>query len=92
MRETSVDYIAGEGKLSWWTSDPKWIRKMQQYMAEYPNDVKISFGDEEAMQVTCPVSWFKPPKPPVKRVFTEEQKKAAADRMKKARMAKEENE
>lgn len=87
MKETSVDYIAGERKLSWYTSDPKWMRKINFYMAEYPNEIKVDFKDDDGIQVSCPVSWFKPPKPPIKRNLTDEQKQAAADRMAKARAA-----
>ena len=85
MQETCVEFIKGESTLSWYSSDSKWIARMVQLANERPDEVEIVYKDEEGLMAHCPASWFKPPKPPIKRNMTDEQRKAAAERMKNAR-------
>ena len=84
MAETAVEYIKGENYLTWYSDDPKWVNRIRQ-LAEDSADVQIVSDDGEGVLAHCPVSWFKPPKPPIKRNMTAEQRKAAAERMKNAR-------
>ena len=76
MQETCVEFIKGEPTLSWYSSDSKWIAR---------NAVKIVYKDEDGLLVHCPASWFKPPKPPIKRDLTPEQRAEAATRLKAIR-------
>lgn len=85
MQETCVEFVRGEPTLSWYSSDSKWIARMVQLANERPDEVEIVYKDEEGLMAHCPVSWFKPPKPPIKRNMTAEQRQAAAERMKNAR-------
>ena len=85
MQETCVEFVRGEPTLSWYSSDSKWIARMVQLANERPDEVEIVYKDEEGLMAHCPASWFKPPKPPIKRNMTDEQRKAAAERMKNAR-------
>lgn len=85
MQETCVEFVKGEPTLSWYSSDSKWIARMVQLANERPDEVEIVYKDEEGLMAHCPASWFKPPKPPIKRNMTDEQRKAAAERMKNAR-------
>ena len=85
MQETCVEFIKGEPTLSWYSSDSKWIARMVQLANERPDEVKIVYKDEDGLMVHCPTSWFKPPKPPIKRDLTPEQRAELAERMKQAR-------
>lgn len=84
MAETSVEYIKGERYLTWYSDDPKWANRIRQLAADNA-DVNIISDDGEGVLAHCPVSWFKPPKPPIKRNMTDEQRQAAAERMKNMR-------
>ena len=84
MAETSVEYIKGENYLTWYSDDPKWVNRIRQLAADNA-DVQIVSDDGESVLAHCPVSWFKPPKPPIKRNMTAEQRQAAAERMKNMR-------
>lgn len=84
MAETAVEYVKGENYLTWYSDDPKWVNRIRQ-MATDNAEVQIVNDDDESVLAHCPVSWFKPPKPPIKRNMTDEQRKAAAERMKNAR-------
>ena len=84
MAETSVEYIKGERDLTWYRDEPKWANRIRQLAADNA-DVNIISDDGEGVLAHCPVSWFKPPKPPIKRNMTDEQRQAAAERMKNMR-------
>lgn len=88
MQETCVEFVRGESTLSWYSSDVKWINRMVQLANERPDEVKIVCKDEDGLMVHCPASWFKPPKPPIKRALTPEQREELVERMKKARESK----
>lgn len=84
MAETAVEYIKGESYLTWYSSDPKWMNRMRKLAADNA-DVQIVKDSGDSMLIHCPASWFKPPKPPIKRNMTDEQRKAASERMKNIR-------
>ena len=84
MAETCVEYIKGEPYLTWYSDEPKWVNRIKQ-LAEDNADVYIINDSGDSVMAHCPVSWFKPPKPPIKRNMTEEQRQAAAERMKNMR-------
>ena len=84
MSETGVEYIKGENYLTWYSDDPKWVNRIRQ-LASDNADVQIVSDDGDGVLAHCPVSWFKPPKPPIKRNMTDEQRQAAAERMKNMR-------
>ena len=84
MAETSVEYIKGENYLTWYSDDPKWVNRIRQLVADNA-DVQIVHDDGESVLAHCPVSWFKPPKSLIKRNMTDEQRQAAAERMKNMR-------
>ena len=56
---------------------------MKKLQAENPADVVVVNEDEDSMLIHVPVSWFREPKPKAKREMTEEQRLAAAERMRK---------
>lgn len=85
MQETCVEFSKGESTLSWYSSDSKWIARMVQLANDRPDEVEIVYKDEDGLLLHCPASWFKPPKPPIKRNLTPEQRAELAERMKQAR-------
>ena len=84
MAETAVEYIKGENYLTWYSDDPKWVNRIRQLAADNA-EVHIINDDGESVLAHCPVSWFKSPKPPIKRNMTDEQRQAAAESMKNIR-------
>lgn len=84
MSETCVEYIKGEKYLTWYSDEPKWASRIRQLAADNA-EVQIVSDDGDGVLAHCPVSWFKPPKPPIKRNMTDEQRQAAAERMKNMR-------
>ena len=84
MAETAVEYIKGENDLTWYSDDPKWVNRIRQ-LADGNAEVQIVNDTGDSIYAHCPVSWFKSPKPPIKRNMTDEQRQAAAERMKNAR-------
>ena len=88
MQETCVAFVKGEPTLSWYSSDSKWIARMVQLANERPDEVEIVYKDEDGLMAHCPASWFKPPKPPIKRDLTPEQRAEAAARLKAVRKSR----
>lgn len=86
MAETCVEYIKGEPYLTWYSDEPKWVARIRQ-MAVDDASVQVVKDDGDSIIAHCPVSWFKPPKPPIKRNMTDEQRKAASERLKKNRVS-----
>lgn len=86
MAETCVEYIKGEPYLTWYSDESKWVNRIRQ-MAADDTGLHVVKDDGDSIIAHCPVSWFKPPKPPIKRNMTDEQRKAASERMKNMKNA-----
>lgn len=80
-RETSIDFMADENFMIVYTCEKKYIRRLKELKEKYPKKVKVLQDCEDCMTVKCPKAWFKFPKPKTKRNFTEEQRQAAAERL-----------
>lgn len=80
-RETSIDFMADENFMIVYTCEKKYIRRLKELKEKYPKKVKVLQDCEDCYTVKCPKAWFKFPKPKVKRNFTEEQRQAAAERL-----------
>ena len=62
------------------------INQLKEFSKLYPNDVKIQYENNDgSIEVKVPYNWFRFIKPPTKRNYTEEQRKAMSERMKRAR-------
>lgn len=83
MAEVTVEFIKGDKYLTWYSDDFATIRHMKKLQAENPADVVVVNEDEDSILIHVPVSWFREPKPKAKREMTEEQRLAAAERMRK---------
>lgn len=89
MIETGIERIVGDDYCCVFTGERKFINKLNQFAKGYPTLVEIRHINEDGSIVArVPFDWFRFVKPPTKREMSEEQRKAAAERMKKAREVK----
>lgn len=83
--ETCFNYCGEKGYFS--SDERRFITKVRRLKEQYPEQVRIIAEPEENDGCICcelPKKWFRI-QPPVKRNMTEEQKREAADRLKRAR-------
>lgn len=86
MIETTIDRIQGEDYCHVFTAERKFINQLNELALKYPNDVIIQYiNDDGSIGAKVPSNWFRFIKPPTKRNYTEEQRKAMGERMKRAR-------
>lgn len=89
MNETSVERIQGEEYCTVFTAERKFIHRLKEFSTKYPDQIDIIKKNKDgSILAHVPYSWFRFVKPPVKRNYTEEQRKAMGERMKKARESK----
>ena len=67
-----------------YTTDLVDMRKYEKLANRYPDDVKVLHDDKHSMTFSIPVKWLKVSAP---RQMSEEQRLAAAERLKTARAA-----
>ena len=92
MIETTIERIQGDNYCHVFTAERKFVTQLKDLAIKYPNDVIIQYtNDDGSIGAKVPYEWFRFVKPPVKRSYTEEQRKAMGERMKKAREARDEN-
>lgn len=87
FKETCVEYLDIDKYATFCSSERKWINKIYKLKEKYPNEVHIEVSEEEndgMIIAHIPKSWMKV-SPPKKVNYTEEQKAALAERMRKAR-------
>lgn len=91
-RETCVERIQNDKYTNIYTSERKFINELNALKEQYPNDVIIEHVNRDgSICAKVPYNWFRFVKPPIKRNYTEEQRQAMSERMKKAREARNEN-
>lgn len=82
MRETDIEYVVGEPTLTVYTAEQKHVRKIKEYISEYPDEVKVlNENADGSMVVKMPASWMRFPKPPKIMNYTEEQRQEMAERL-----------
>ena len=90
--ETAIDKIRGEKFCEVYTSDKKYVPVIEQWLIDYPDEVQFMYRTQDdngpAIAVRVPAKLFRFVSPPRKHNMSEEQKQAAAERMKAARAAK----
>lgn len=92
MIETAINRVQGDEHCCVFTSERKFISQIKKLAEQYPNDVEIQYvNDDGSIVAQVPSNWFRFVKPPTKRNYTEEQRKAMGERMKKARETKDGN-
>lgn len=86
MIETAIDRLQGDDFCTVFTAERKFISQLKELAEQYPNDVKIQYiNDDGSIGARVPSNWFRFVKPPTKRNYTEEQRKAMSERMKKVK-------
>lgn len=87
FKETAFDYLSCDHYATLSTTEPKWIRKIKSLQQSHPKDIQIIKESEDGILVHIPKSWMKI-SPPRKMNLTDEQRLAAGERMKNARINK----
>lgn len=86
MNETCITRIEHDNHIGVYTSERKFINKLRKLQQEYPDQVKITHENPDgSLCVDLPYDWMPFPKPPTKRNYTPEQRKAMSERMKENR-------
>ena len=87
FKETMFEYLDVEDHATFCSAERKWINKINRLHEAYPNEVQIVYTPEEnngVIYAHVPKTWMRL-SPPKKMNLTEEQRAAAAERMRKAR-------
>lgn len=86
--ETACGYLTDDKGRAWFSSDEfKWKNRMAKLAEQYPDQVQITVKPEDndgCLNAYFPAKWLKIT-PPIKRNMTEEQRMAAAERMRNMR-------
>ena len=86
MVETAINRVQGDEYCCVFTSERKFINQIKKLATKFPDEVQIKHLNEDGyLVVYVPYDWFRFVKPPTKRNYIEEQRKAMSERMKKAR-------
>lgn len=86
--ETSVERVVGDDYCLVYTGERKFINQLNELAQNYPEVDIRHINEDGSIVARVPFSWFRFVKPPTKRNYTEEQRKAMGERMKKAREKK----
>ena len=87
--DNSMEWLTGDKIGAVTFSQRKMVSKIERYAEEYPDEIKIiKKNDDGSIYAHVPVSWFKFSPPRKGREFSEEEKAAAAERLKIAREKK----
>lgn len=82
VHETNFEFVDIDDTACFSSNDYRWVKKILKLVEKYPEQTKLVTNDEYGfVTIRCPKSWFNV-KPPAKRNFTEEQRRAMSDRMK----------
>lgn len=84
-RETCITRIQNDTHIGIYTSETKFINKLWKLKEQYPDEVVIKPNPDGSLCADLPYDWFRMPQPKAKRNYTDEQREAMAERMRKAR-------
>ena len=85
MVETSIERVRGDDYCCVYTGERKFINQLNELAKSYPEVDIRHINADGSIVAHVPYSWFRFVKPPAKRQYTEEQRKAMGERMEKAR-------
>ena len=88
MIETSIERISGDTYCLVYTGERKFINQLNELAKNYPEVDIRHINDDGSILAHVPFDWFRFVKPPTKRSYTDEQRQAMSERMKKARETK----
>lgn len=83
-QETIINFSPGDKQADIYSSDPVVIRRLKKYADENPDKISVIMDNASGIEVLFPMDWisFKPRK---KRVMSEEQRQANAERLRSYR-------
>lgn len=81
--ETTTNYMYGDETFTMSSSESKWINRIKKYSEQYPNDVKITYINEDgSIMAEINKKWFKISPP---RKVSDKQRELASQRFKALR-------
>ena len=86
--DNSFEWYTGEKTASITFSQRKYVNKLKRYAKEYPEIKILEENEDGSVFAHVPLSWFKFSPPKKGREFTDEEREAAGERLKKAREEK----
>ncbi len=87
--ETCIERIQSDNYCCISTGEKKFVTMIAEWAKQYPDDVIIKYiNNDGSIMAHVPSNWFRFVKPPTKRSYTDEQRQAMSERMKKARETK----
>ena len=90
LRETAFDWTTRDEKGFFTSNESKWIKKIEEYASEHPNEVTILQQPHKNggyLMASIPKSWIRI-KPPNKKNLTDEQREVLRKRLEKTRITK----
>ena len=57
-RETHTGYIAGDERAYIYSEEKSWIKKMERWLIDFPDDVILKLKTKYGMEVEYPIEWF----------------------------------
>lgn len=91
MNEVSIEFVQGDSYCNVYCSVLKYVNKLKKLQELYPQQIKIvgmNNDDDNYIQAKVPIEWFKFVGPPKSLTLTEEDRQKRAERLKKARLNK----
>ena len=90
-QDNCFEWLTGQKRASVTFSQKRFVNKLKKYAGEYPGDIEIVAENEDgSICAHVPVTWFKF-SPPRVREMSDEERAAAAERLKLARSKKSES-
>lgn len=90
FKETMIEYLDVDKYATFCSAERRWINRINKLHEQYPDEVQIVYAPEDNCGVIyahIPKSWMKI-SPPKKTNYTDEQRAAMTERMRKAREIK----
>lgn len=87
--DNCMEWLTGDKVGAVTFSQKRWVSKLLKYAEDYPEDVEIiAQNPDGSVFAHVPISWFKFSPPRKGREMTDEEKAAAAERLREAREKK----
>ena len=58
LYETHTGYIAGDERAYIYSEEKFWIKKMERWLIDFPDDVILKLKTKYGMEVEYPIEWF----------------------------------
>ena len=57
-RETYTGYIAGDSRAYIYSEEKPWVKKMERWLIDFPDDVILKLKTKYGMEVEYPIEWL----------------------------------